>query len=216
MRVPVRFLVLLLGVVLPGAMLLGLQRWVDSLGRELGGSAAMLLQAAALPRPPLEPAPALPLPIEAQTPEATLPQVEEDVLPLRAANPASGKRRTQPSTQGPSVRISARQVLTLAQASGVPHAVPVAASARHPAGLRLSGVASLGIGMQDGDVLTRVAGVPVSAVSQVTELVLRARSRHVPEMAAEFWRQGARGLLVVEQPYLHSAMANASETRAAP
>jgi len=78
----------------------------------------------------------------------------------------------------------------------------VPASGARPAGLRLASVGALGIGMRDGDVLVRVAGVPATSVAAVADLVLRARARGARQISGEFWRDGAAWTLVVEQPYL--------------
>jgi hypothetical protein len=99
------------------------------------------------------------------------------------------------------VRISAAQVLSLAARRAMPEAVPVKANASHPSGLQLHGVSALGVGLQDGDVLTEAAGQRASSVAAVVGLVLAARARHSSEISGRFFRAGVPYALTVEQPY---------------
>lgn len=100
------------------------------------------------------------------------------------------------------VRVSAHQVLDLARRRSMPGAMVVGETLLHPAGLSLTGVSTLGIGMRDGDVLTRVGGEPALSVAAVTAAVIRARGALISEIAAEFWRDGERWNVIVEQPYV--------------
>lgn len=122
---------------------------------------------------------------------------------LTAPAKSSGKHgpsRAQPrAARG--VRVSAAQVLALAARRAMPKAVPVKANAEHPAGLLLRGVSGLGIGMQDGDVLTEAAGQKATSVAVVVGVVLAARGRQATEISGRFYRAGVPYLLVVEQPY---------------
>jgi hypothetical protein len=99
------------------------------------------------------------------------------------------------------VRISASQVLALAARRAMPQAVPVKATAQHPAGLMLRGVSALGVGLQDGDVLTEAAGQKATSVAAVVGIVLAARGRQVPEISGRFYRGWVPFGLSVEQPY---------------
>ena len=99
------------------------------------------------------------------------------------------------------IRISANQVLALAARRAMPQAVPVKASAQHPAGLLLQGVSALGVGLQDGDVLTEAAGQKATSVAAVVGIVLAARGRQVPEISGKFYRGWVPFSLSVEQPY---------------
>src|SRR3954465_15676603 len=76
-------------------------------------------------------------------------------VPVRVGNVAHG------------IRISAAQVLALAARRAMPPAVPVKATADHPAGLMLRSVSALGVGLQDGDVLTEAAGQKAASVATV-------------------------------------------------
>ncbi len=114
----------------------------------------------------------------------------------------SPRAHSRPSNAVPhGVRVSASQVLALAARRAMPRAVPVKATAAHPAGLLLSGVSALGIGLQDGDVLTEAAGQKATSVATVVGIVLAARGRQVPEISGRFYRGWVPYGLTVEQPY---------------
>jgi hypothetical protein len=102
----------------------------------------------------------------------------------------------------PSVRVPASVVLRLARIGQRPSGVPVAASGNRPAGIQVFGAAPLGIGVRDGDILTRVSGVPVSQVGQVIALVIAARGTKAREITGQLWRGNRSYTIVVEQPYL--------------
>ena len=136
------------------------------------------------------------------------PRDEEAILSetpaLRAAVHEARVHRVQPSAGTSAVhgiRVSAAQVLALAERRAMPQAVPVKANAYHPAGLLLRGVSALGIGMQDGDVLTEAAGQKASSVAAVIGVVLAARARKSPEISGRFYRAGVPFSVTVEQPY---------------
>jgi hypothetical protein len=100
------------------------------------------------------------------------------------------------------VFVDAKTVLRLAESRARPRGVPVKAEGSRPAGLRLVRVSELGIGVQDGDVLTRAVGQPALSSSAIVQAVLVARARGDKVLEGEFWRGGERWLLRVEQPYL--------------
>lgn len=129
--------------------------------------------------------------------------------PGRAA-PAASSAAPSVSARGPlglgspprAIRVSAGAVLRLANSGVRPSGVPVPAVGRRPAGLLLSGVSGLGIGMQDGDVLTMAGGRPALSQSDVVGLVIAARGQETAAIGGQFWRGGERWDLVVEQPYV--------------
>ncbi|MFZ5890181.1 MAG: hypothetical protein ACOY0T_03855 [Myxococcota bacterium] len=122
--------------------------------------------------------------------------------------PKTRRGKATKAKQAHGVFVSASSVLRLANGgAAMPRAVFVPALGERPAGLRLIGVSGLGIGMRDGDVLTRVLGADVSSVPEVVQRVLAARNRRAPQISGEFWRDGARWSLVVEQPYIDDAPA---------
>jgi hypothetical protein len=142
------------------------------------------------------------------------PRDEEAILSetptLRAALGAEQNERRAaahvyraPAVHG--IRISAAQVLALAQRRAMPQALPVKANAYHPAGLLLRGVSALGVGVQDGDVLTEAAGQKATSVATVVGIVLAARARQSPEISGRFYRAGVPFLVTVEQPYPKNA-----------
>ncbi len=164
--------------------------------------ATQLLALAATNRAPEEPEPTEPLVAAQASPE-------EIAGPRRAARDGTHTRqggRSHGSSVQHGIRVTAAQVLALAARRAMPQAVPVKANAQHPAGLLLRGVASLGIGLQEGDVLTEAAGQKASSVAVVVGVVLAARGRQVPEISGRFFRAGVPFGLTVEQPYPKSPL----------
>jgi hypothetical protein len=104
-----------------------------------------------------------------------------------------------------SQHVSDEQVLGWASARVMPAGRTREAGFGLPAGIELSSVSGLGIGLLDGDRLVAVGGVPVTQRAQVVSLVLAARGRHEPQLVASLWRRTALGprafSVVVEQPY---------------
>lgn len=169
----------------------------DELGTSFAVSAALAAAELARALPPPSPAPAEELVVAAAA------EAEPEAI---AAGPRGARRPGKQAVAKPKrgVFISSATVLRLAQARVIPNAVPVASQGTRPAGLRLVGVSGLGVGMRDGDVLTRVAGAPATSVPAVVQGVIAARARHAREISAEFWRDGAAWSLTVEQPYVEA------------
>jgi S1-C subfamily serine protease len=97
--------------------------------------------------------------------------------------------------------VSAETVLKIAATKVHLRGVPVAREGARPAGLRLVGVSALGVGLADGDVLTKALGQPVMSRSEVVRAVLGARARQEKVLEGEFYRGSERWILRVEQPY---------------
>jgi hypothetical protein len=197
-----RLPVVLAALVLPplGAVRLGqalADRWGAAIGREAAAVAGYLIPT---PMPP--PAPVVEDSSLGVELDESLARAPDAGKPPTAAERKAGKRRGAPARVG--VFVPAATVLRLAQAQVMPRAVAVGPLGARPAGLRLIGVGGLGIGMRDGDVLTRVLGAPVSATGEVVSRVISARGRRAREISGEFWRNGAACSIVVEQPYLEA------------
>ena len=185
---------------------LALRLWSVAAADRLASSVALGLGALLAPASPglsepeasgePEAAPEAPLFSQTARSGARAPRVRGH-KPLHAARPPLVQR---------GVRVSSAQVLALAVARAMPQAVPVKANAEHPAGLLLRGVSALGVGLQDGDVLTEAAGQKARSVAQVVGLVLAARGRQAPEISGRFYRAGVPFGLTVEQPYLKGAV----------
>lgn len=144
---------------------------------------------------------------EAELDESVEPAVPQ-TIPVAAAAPAKplpapSKKRlaAKPAAAAHGVFISADTVLKLANGGVAPRGVAVKADGKRPAGLRLANVGGLGVGLRDGDVLTRAVGQPALSKGAVVQAVLIARARRVPVLDGEFWRDGERWALRVEQPY---------------
>ena len=185
-----------LGLVLP---VFGVRAWSAGYADRLGSSIALGIACVLAPANQLATVSQPPVPIEDDAALAadapTLPSITVD--PKRRHH--SGNARSVAITHG--VRISSGQVLALAARRAMPQAVPVKANAQHPAGLLLRSVSGLGIGMQDGDVLTEAAGQGATSVAVVVGVVLAARGRQVPEISGRFFRGGVPYAITVEQPY---------------
>ncbi|HET9957054.1 MAG TPA: hypothetical protein VFQ61_21305 [Polyangiaceae bacterium] len=180
----------------------------DRLGTSLGEWAALeanWLKPVLVAAPPV--APASPPPIYEPEPTPIAPEEAPALQAPSGSAKKSKKTPRKPATSGApaparGVFVSAANVLRLAQARAVPHAVFVPASGARPAGLQLAGVGGLGIGMRDGDILTRVSGAPVSSVGEVVARVIAARAQRAARIGGEFWRNGEVYNLIVEQPYV--------------
>ncbi len=99
-------------------------------------------------------------------------------------------------------QVPASKVLALANEGRRPVGQPVQASSRHPSGILVSGLAGLGLPLNNGDVLTHVAGQHVRTVGDVVGIVLALRGRKAPMIFGIFWREGKPFGVSVEQPYL--------------
>lgn len=141
------------------------------------------------------------IPVSVAAPSEGLGDIEREVI----AAPKRGKARSGSATaaEARSIYVSSAQVLRLADARVRPRGVHVPAEGKRPAGLKLVGVAGLGIGLRDGDVLTRALGQPALASSAVVRAILVARSRRVRVLEREFYRGYERWTIRVEQPYLN-------------
>ena len=157
-------------------------------------------------------------PPRAETREAAVALAPVETPPLQSVEPprapaakaSAPKRHSAPRRAAEPVperglRVSAKTVLRLAQSGARPGGTPVPASRGCPAGLRLSGVSGLGVGLRDGDVLTHAAGRPAKSRAEVVGAVIGARGALEREVSGRFCRDGEAWNLVVEQPYLDSS-----------
>jgi hypothetical protein len=190
----------------------------ESLGRDIGlgmAEAASLLMelASGEPRAMADPIGSLPMNPEPATVRngATgeggapgealrqLPLPEAVVHPVAAGAAAAGGPE---APAPPTFLLTADTVVRLAEQGLRPRARPVPAEGERPAGLRLSSVSALGLPLRDGDVLTHVAGQPVTSEGDVVGLVLALRGQRVPRVSATVWQGLSRIQVLVEQPYL--------------
>jgi hypothetical protein len=189
-----------LAALLPLPFVIALAAWssgrvADATGRRIAGVLVGMSQSLA----PAEPrAAAAELGSELAAP--TIPAAA--AAPATAPSKPSKKRTVAKSTEAArGVFVSAETVLKLANRRVVPRGVAVKADGKRPAGLRLMNVSGLGIGLRDGDVLTRAVGQPVLSSGAVVQAVLVARAQRARFLDGEFWRDGERYTLRVEQPY---------------
>jgi hypothetical protein len=101
--------------------------------------------------------------------------------------------------------VSAQSVLRLSKSGAQPSGSFVPRSEQHPAGIRLVGVAALGIGVQDGDILVDAMGIPARARGEIIGAIIEARARRVKALSGTLWRAGHTFTITVEQPYLDPA-----------
>jgi hypothetical protein len=111
-----------------------------------------------------------------------------------------GRRAAAPSN----LSVRAATVLRIAESGARPNGFPVAARDGCPAGIALVGVSGLGVGLSDGDILVRAAGMPALDPGAVISAIVASRGARVPVISGEICRDGALFSLVVEQPYLSS------------
>jgi len=122
----------------------------------------------------------------------------------KAATKSRDRGKSKPPTahELPAILVRADTVLRLANGSRRPTGKSVTADGRRPAGVQVFGASSLGVGVRDGDVITRVSGVPVTSPSQIIALVIAARGARQLAVSAQLYRGQRSYTLTVEQPYL--------------
>ena len=99
------------------------------------------------------------------------------------------------------VFVSRDRVLAAAAAGIRPSGSPVPGTVCRPAGLALSGVGGLGVGLRDGDVLV-IGGGPTTSEGAVVGSVIAALRRRAKGMSGVAWRGRQRILVNVELPEL--------------
>jgi hypothetical protein len=101
--------------------------------------------------------------------------------------------------------VSAASVLQLSKSAARPQGTFVAQTPQHPAGLRLMGVAALGIGVKDGDILVDAMGMTPRSSGEIIGAIIQARAQRVRYLSGTLWRSGQTFRITVEQPYLDPA-----------
>jgi hypothetical protein len=101
--------------------------------------------------------------------------------------------------------VSAASVLQLSKSAARPQGTFVAQTPQHPAGLRLMGVAGLGIGVKDGDILVDAMGMTPRSSGEIIGAIIQARAQRVRYLSGTLWRSGQTFRITVEQPYLDPA-----------
>lgn len=101
----------------------------------------------------------------------------------------------------PSILVPEGAVLCIASQGVQPSGKPVGAKGKRPAGVSLSGVSRLHLGVRDGDVLTEIMGQPVRSVIHGVALIIAARANKLPAISGTIWRGMRSYAVTVEQPY---------------
>ncbi len=125
---------------------------------------------------------------------------EDESLERRGASAHQRSRGHRAEPQG--VFISAERVLALVRQGARPTGIYVDPRGERPGGLLLMGVSGLGVGLEDGDILTHALGQPAVSEAAVVGAVIRARGAREPRLSGRIWRHGKSFPLVVTQPYL--------------
>lgn len=197
MRYRHRTLVLALVLLAPAVALPSTTRWLaehaaPALAAQLvrfAEAVASLLPAPASPPPPLPPSPGA----------RSIAALGDPPSPAALQQPGDRPSvRPRPTPRG--VLVRKERVLAAARGGIRPsgHAVP--ATWERPAGVALTGVGALGVGLRDGDVLTHVNGQPVSSPNLVVALAAGALRSGAGGISGEVWRGRQRLMLTVELP----------------
>jgi len=134
---------------------------------------------------------------------AVLEPVEAELSFDVATKPKGrGTSRAPAKTKPTALFVSQATVLKLARTSARPRGAFVPQTSEHPAGLRLSGVAALGIGLEDGDILTEALGITPRTPGEIIGAIIEARAQHARVLSGTLWRRGDSFRIAVEQPYL--------------
>jgi hypothetical protein len=194
-----------LALLLPLPFLVALAAWgsaraADSSGAALGAALASVATVIGTQQAPAEEE----FDFDERVPVSALGAAMTQGDAVSTPAPKRSKGRSAPSVALParSLFVSAEKVLKLSESRVTPKGARVPASGVRPAGLSLTGVAGLGIGLRDGDVLTRALGQPATSSSAVVRAILVARAQRVKVLEGEFYRGNERWTLRVEQPYL--------------
>jgi hypothetical protein len=184
-----------------GLVAWGSSRLADAAGQGIG-EALVAWSRWAQPSPPENP--------EGVTPDAP-PPAAPSATATDSATPDSKSKSNRSPNAGMSaflaqpkrgLRVSADTVLQIVRAGVRPSGVFVPAVGSRPAGLSLRGVSGLGLGVEDGDVLTHAGGAPVRSVGDVASVVIAARGQHAPSVSGVIWRGNQPYSVIVEQPYV--------------
>jgi S1-C subfamily serine protease len=125
--------------------------------------------------------------------------------PPKGKSSKHAKHGRRPDSADLGVYIDERKISELARLQAMPAGKPVPSNGTRPSGIALFGVAGLGVGLRDGDVLTAVEGRSVQAEGQVVGIVVGMLARHARRISGEFWRGNRRGSIVVEVPVVRLA-----------
>ncbi len=143
---------------------------------------------------------AVPAAVEDDVPPVEVQAADEPAVTATKGEPRRGARLApnKPSA----IFLSAARVLELAKGQARPSGRFVAATQGQPGGLLLTGVAPLGIGLQDGDVLIAALGSASTSPGQVIGAIIEARAQRAAYLSGTIWRRGQTFRITVEQPYL--------------
>jgi hypothetical protein len=183
---------------------------VETIGRGVGSELAACARILGFRgKSPAAAAEARPVLFRVTGPQADPTGLEPHDAPRHASGRGPGSAGRRPRARAveavpSSLMVRSATVLRLAESGARPGGVPVPASDACPAGIALSGVSALGLGLRDGDRLVRAAGMPALDPGAVVSAVVASRGARVPIISGQICRGGALFTVVVEQPYLAS------------
>ncbi len=134
-------------------------------------------------------------------PDMAPPAIEPELVAVSSPKPRTHARRAAVKGAPPALFVGRSTVLRLSQSGARPSGRFVSGTAEHPAGLQLSGVSGLGIGVQDGDVLIEALGMSPRSPGQIVGAIIEARAKRVAALGGTLWRRGQTFPITVEQPY---------------
>ena len=137
---------------------------------------------------------------------------ESKPTPLNQAGGAT-KQRVAPLPRAVGVLVREQRVMRAAKAGIRPSGSPVPATSFRPAGMALVGVSALGVGLRDGDVLTRAGGTMATSEAAVIGAATGALRSSAKAITGEVWRGRQRILLTVELPTLKQQAVVSSKTQ---
>ncbi|MEZ4441802.1 MAG: hypothetical protein R3B72_22060 [Polyangiaceae bacterium] len=163
--------------------------------------------AEAASRPLSQAADAIAESLEPPPPPRPLPPTKEaaaieaiDGEPAEAVSPRAAEACAQAPPPPLGVMVSRGRVIAAAKAGIRPSGSGVSATPYRPSGLALHGVGAVGVGLRDGDVVTRVGGARATSQGAVVGAVTSALRQKLPAITAEVWRGQRRILVTVELP----------------
>jgi hypothetical protein len=158
-----------------------------------------------LPEPPPEPTPLPPTRQAAEIAalDGTAPETSDNDAPIDGTDRAKRAPAAAPSKKPPKamgVMVSRGRVTAAAKAGIRPSGSSVGATSWRPSGMALHGVGAVGVGLRDGDVVTRVGGFRATSQGAVISAVTAALRQKLPAITGEVWRGRQRIVVTVELP----------------
>lgn len=144
--------------------------------------------------------------VDGPTPPKSKLASEQAVNSERPAKVGRQNQKTKPAASNQQAKrvswisISAQRTQQAIKAGIRPSGGSVGKTSWRSAGLALYGVSALGVGLRDGDVLTKINGSPARSQTAVISAVRSAWSDKAKGVSGEVWRGHHRFMVAVEFP----------------